>query len=222
MQTINKVILAVLVAGGLFYWWSKQQSTAEYDRQVGALATTLDRRFISTATPAAQAEAMFLRAMVIFSDYRMLRNRGDIRIGEEQYLKDVLTAAGYSSGPEIDLVAKSLQTSLALCKEMKIIPEPEGTQSLLTGQPPLIRAGSFKGDTLTIGRHLSAALVPDLANHPANFALLPSHAAAMIWPFTLSDDTLRTAESFKTDGLIDAKTALDLKLRADQLKAVKP
>ncbi len=44
----------------------------------------------------------------------------------------------------------------------------------------------------------------------------------MIWPFTLSDDALRTAESFKTDGLLDAKTALDLKLRADQLKAVKP
>ena len=97
MQTINKVILAVLAAGGLFYGWSKQQSSAEYDRQVGALATTLDRRFISPATPAAQAEAMFLRAMVIFSDYRMLRSRGDIRMGEEQYLKDVLSAAGYTS-----------------------------------------------------------------------------------------------------------------------------
>ena len=222
MQTINKVILAILAAGCLLYWWSKQQSTAEYDRQVGALATTLDRRFISPTTPAAQAEAMFLRAMVIFSDYRTLRSRGHIRIGEDQYLKDVLAAAGYTSERETALVTKSLQTSLALCQEMKIIPEPEGTQSLLTGQAPLIRAGSFKGDTLTIGRHLSAALVPDLANHPANYALLPSNAAALIWPFTLSEDTLRTADTFNSEGLLDAKTALDLKQRADQLKAVKP
>ena len=87
MQTINKVLLLIIAAGGLFYWWSKQQSTAEYDRQVGALASTLDRRFVSANTPATQAEAMFLRAMVIFSDYRNLLGRGRIRIGEEAYLR---------------------------------------------------------------------------------------------------------------------------------------
>lgn len=222
MQTINKVLLLIIAAGGLFFWWSKQQSTAEYDRQVGALATTLDRRFIRPETPAAQAEAMFLRAMVIFSDYRTLLARGRIRTGEDTYLKAVLSAAGYTSEREISLIAKSLQTNLALCQQMKIIPEAEGTQSLLTGQAPLIRAGSFKGDTLTIGRHLSAALAPDLANHPANYTLLPASAAALMWPLTLSDHTVRAAEEFKSQGLLDARIALELKQRVDLIKAAKP
>lgn len=222
MQTINKVILLIIAAGGLFYWWSKQQSTAEYDRQVGALASTLDRRFIRPETPAAQAEAMFLRAMVIFSDYRTLLARGRIRTGEETYLKDVLGAAGYTSDMEISLIARSLQTNLTLCQQMRIIPEAEGTQSLLTGQSPLIRAGSFKGDTLTIGRQIPPAFAPDLANHPANYALLPASAAALMWPFTLSDGTLRAADEFKSKGLLDATIVTDLKMRADQLKAAKP
>lgn len=222
MQTINKVLLLIIVAGGLIFWWSRQQSTAEYDRQVGALATTLDRRFVSQATPAAQAEAMFLRAMVILSDYRTLLARGRIRTGEDLYLKDVLADAGYTSEQEVALIAKSLQANLRVCQEMKIIPEPEGTQALLTGQAPVIRTGSFKGDTLIIGRRLSAALAPDLANHPANYAFMPSSASALIWPFTLSDDTLRAAEEFKTRGLLDPKTAAGLQERAGQLKAIKP
>ena len=221
MQTVNKVLLLIIAAGGLFYWWSKQQTSAEFDRQVGALATTLDRRFVSPATPAAQAEAMFLRAMVIFADYRTLLARGRIRTGEETYLKAVLTAAGYTSDREMALIAKSLQTNLGICQLMKIIPEPDGTQALLTGQAPLIRAGSFKGDTLAIGRRVSAALAPDLANHPANYALIPASAAALIWPFTLSDETLRAAEDFKAQGLLDPKITAELKQRADQLKALK-
>ena len=218
MQTINKVLLLIIAAGGLFYWWSKQQSTAEYDRQVGALASTLDRRLVSANTPATQAEAMFLRAMVIFSDYRNLLGRGRIRIGEEAYLKDVLNAAGYTSEREVSLIAKSLQANLTLCQQMKIIPDAEGTQALLTGQAPLIRAGSFKGDTLTISRQISAALAPDLANHPANYALIPASAAALIWPFTLSDNTMRAVDEFKSQALIDAPLALDLKQRAERMK----
>jgi hypothetical protein len=222
MQTVNKVLLLIIVAGGLFYWWSKEQSSAEYDRQVGALATTLDRRFVSPATPAAQAEAMFLRAMVILSDYRTLLARGRIRTGEETYLKDVLAAAGFTSDAEISLIAKSLQANLGICQQMKIIPEPEGTQALLTGQAPVIRAGSFKGDTLVIGRRLSAVLAPDLANHPANYAFIPASASALVWPYTLSDDTLRAAAEFKTRGLLDPKTAAELQQRADQMKTIKP
>ena len=221
MQTINKILLLIIAAGGLFYWWSKQQSTGEYDRQVGALASTLDRRFVTSGTPAPQAEAMFLRAMVIFSDYRILLARGRIRIGEEAYLKDVLSAAGYTSEREVALIAKSLQANLTLCQQMKIIPEAEGTQALLTGQAPLIRAGSFKGDTLTISRQVSAALAPDLANHPANYMLVPASAAALIWPFTLSDYTMRAVEEFKSQSLIDPQLALELKQRADRVKPAK-
>ena len=222
MQTINKLILIVLAAAGLFYWWSKQQSTAEYDRQVGALASTLDRRFVSPSTPATQAEAMFLRAMVIFSDYRTLLARGRIRTGEVTYLQDVLAAAGYTSEREIFFIAQALQSNLTICQQMKIIPEAEGTQALLDGQAPLIRAGSFKGDTLTIGRQLPPSLAPDLVNHPANYAFVPSSAAALMWPFTLTDNTLRAAESFKAQGLLEPRLVTELKQRADQLKAIKP
>lgn len=222
MQTINKILLLVIAAGGLFYWWSKQQSSAEYDRQVGALASTLDRRYLSPGTPAPQAEAMFLRALVIFSDYRNLVTRGRIRVGEDVYLKDSLNTAGYFSENESALVARTLRENLTLCQQMKVIGEGEGNQALLTGQAPIIRAGSFKGDTLVVGRRLSPVLAPDLANHPGNYALIPSHSAALIWPFTLSDATLRAAEEFKSLSLLDPKTALDLKQRADQLKAVKP
>ena len=222
MQPLNRVLLVLLLVGTGIFFWIRQQSRGEYERQVGALAATLDRRYLSPTTPAAQAEAMFLRSLVILSDYRSLADRGRVRTGEETYLKETLAAAGYSSEAEIALVSKSLRHNLTLCQQMNIVSDPEGTQALLTGQAPVIRAGSFKGDSLVLGRRLSAVLAPELANHPANYALLPASAAALIWPFTLSDATLAAASEFTAQNLLDPKTALDLKQRAEQLKAINP
>lgn len=222
MQPINRILLILLVAAGAFYYWLKQQSKGEYDRQVGALAATLDRRSLSPAMPPAQAEGMFLRAIVIFSDYRTLLARGRIHSGEETYLKDALAAAGYVSQAELQMVSRTLRDSLNLCQQMKITTEAEGTKALLNGQPPVIRAGSFKGDNLVIVRRVSAALAPELANHPANMALVPSSAAALMWPLTLSDGAMAALNEFKTHNLLDPKTALDLKQRLEQVKAARP
>lgn len=219
MQPINRLLLILLVAAGAFYYWLKQQSKGEYDRQVGALAATLDRRSLSPAMPAAQAESMFLRALVIFSDYRTLVARGRIKEGEEIYLRDALTAAGYPSGGELQLVSKTLRDNLNLCQQMKITSETEGTKALLNGQPPLIRAGSFKGDSLVIVRRVSAALAPELANHPANYALAPSSASALMWPLTLNDGTMAAVNEFKSYSLLDPKTVLEIKQRMEQVKA---
>ena len=219
MQPINRILLILLVAAGAFYYWLKQQSKGEYDRQVGALAATLDRRSLSPAMPPAQAEGMFLRAIVIFSDYRTLLARGRVHTGEEAYLKDALTAAGYVSQAELQMVSRTLRDSLNLCQQMKITSGAEGTKALLNGQSPVIRAGSFKGDNLVIARRLSAALAPELANHPANLALVPASAAALMWPLTLSNGTVAALNEFKTHNLLDPKTALDLKQRLEQVKA---
>jgi hypothetical protein len=221
MQPINRILLILLVAAGAFFYWLKQQSKGEYDRQVGALAATLDRRSLSPAMPAGQAEGMFLRAIVIFSDFRTLVSRGRINTGEETYLNDVLLAAGYESQGEIQLVSRTLRDSLNLCQQMKITSEAEGTKALLNGQPPVIRAGSFKGDNLVIARRVSAALAPELANHPANLALVPSSVAALIWPLTLSDGTMAAVNEFKAHNLLDPKTVLDLKQRLEQVKATR-
>ena len=218
MQTVNKLLLLALAAAGLVYWWTQHQSTVEYDRQVGALASTLDRRLHRKETPAPLAEAQYLRALVIFSDYRLLRDSARIRTPEDIYLIDALTAAGYTTEREISLIAKSLVTNLNLCQELQILPAPEGTAALLTAQPPLIPTGPFRGETLLLARSLHPVLVPDLVNHPANYTLIPASAAALTWPFTLTDYTLRTIQEFKSQGLLDPKLALDLKQRADQLK----
>jgi hypothetical protein len=222
MQPINRVLLLLIFIGAATYYWFQQQAKIEYERQIGALSSALDRRYLSTATPAAQAESMFLRALVIFADYRTLVTRGRIKIGEETYLQDSLKAAGYFSDNEIALVAKTLRENLNLCQQMKIITESEGTQTLLSGQNPIIRAGPFKGDTLILGRRLAPVLAPDLANHPANYALLPATSAALIWPFTLSEATLDAVREFKANSLLDSNTATDLQKRADQIRKLAP
>ena len=98
----------------------------------------------------------------------------------------------------------------------------DGVQALLTGQAPVIRTGSFKGDTLVIGRQIPPSLAPEIANHPANYALLPSAAATLIWPFTLSDSVMAAVTDFNIQGLIDSKTARELQARALQVKTMKP
>lgn len=221
MQPINRILLILLVAAAGFYLWLKQQSKGEYDRQVGALAATLDRRSLSPAMPASQAEGMFLRALVIFSDYRTLVARGRIHAGEDAYLNDSLAAAGYVSEAELQLVSRNLRDSLNLCHQMKITSEAEGTKALLNGQAPVIRAGSFKGERLVVVRRVSAALAPELANHPANYALVPASAAALMWPLTLTDGTLAAVNEFKTHALLDPKTALDIRHRLEQVKAAR-
>jgi hypothetical protein len=222
MQPVNRVLLILILIGVGSYYWKRQQSSAEYDRQVGALASALDRRFLAGTTPPAQAESMFRRALVILSDYRSMVTRGRIGTGEIAYIKDALTAAGYTSDSEITLISRSLRENLTLCEQMKISGGSEGISTLLTGQDPLIRAGSFKGDTLIVGRRVPPALVPDLVNHPANFALTPSAPAALIWPFTLSDATMSAIAEFKSMDLVDAATALNLKQRAELLRNPKP
>jgi len=222
MQPINRVLLILLVAGSGFYFWRKQQNQVEYDRQVGALASSLDRRFLSPNTPSSQAESMFRRALVILSDYRSLVARRRVTPPEVDYLRDALGQAGYSSDFEISIVSKSLRDNLEVCDRTKIISEPEGLQSLLTGQAPVIRGGPSKGDLLVIGRRVAPALAPEVINHPANFTMLPSSAAALMWPYTLSDATMSAIGEFQTLNLIDSKTAADLKQRSGQLRSAKP
>ncbi len=220
MQTINKVLLVLAALGGLFYWVSRERAVGEYQRQVGALATALDRRYVSLATPTGQAEAMYLRALVIYGDYRSLRHRGKVQVAEDRYVREALGAAGYTSDAEMALVAKGLRENVGLCAQMKVL--EEGSQALLAGQAPVIRAGSFAGDSLVIGRRLAAVLAPELANHPANYVLVPSLAGALMWPYSLAEGSLRAAEDFKAQGLLDPKVALDLKQRAERLRSVAP
>jgi len=222
MQPINRVILILIIAGTGIYFWMKQQAQVEYDRQVGALASCFDRRFLSPDMPSAQAESMFRRALVVFADYRGLVDRGRVNPSEMDYLRDALGQAGYTSDYEISIISKSLRDNLAVCDRAKIISEPEGLQSLLSGQTPLIRGGPSKGDTLVIGRRVPPALAPEVINHPANFAMMPSAAAALMWPYTLSDATMSAINEFKTLSLIDSKTAADLKQRAEQLRSPRP
>lgn len=218
MQPINRIILFLLLAGGGIYYWMRTESQAEYDRQVGALASALDHRFLSAATPASQADAMFLRALVIYSDYRTLVARGRVHTGEETYLRDSLTAAGYTSDSEIILIIRSLRENLGQLESMQVISQNDSVPSLLDGHPPIIRAGSFKGDTLVLGRRVSPALALPVINHPANLALIPSNAAALVWPLNFSDHTLATIEEFKACNIIDARLAFDLAKRADQVR----
>ncbi len=221
MQPLNRILFLIILASLAFYWWMRQQTKDEYYRQVGALATTLDRRLLSPSTPARQAESMFLRALVIFADYRSLVARGRLQTAEDTYLRESLSAAGYSNEGEITLVIRALRDNLALCQQTRVISEADGAQALLSGQAPVIGAGPFKGDTLVIGRRVPASLAPTLANHPANYALLPSAAAALIWPYTLTDSVMYASEEFRGRGLLDAATAAEIQKRADLLKPTK-
>ncbi len=222
MQPLNRILLVLILIGAGIYYWRQEKTKSEYQRQVGALSSALDRRYLSSANPAAQSEAMFLRALVILADFRSLVAQERLPPGEDAYLQDALTTAGYVSSGEIGLVARSLKTNLTLCQEMKIMGSEDGVQALLTGQAPVIRTGSFKGDTLVIGRQIPPSLAPEIANHPANYALLPSAAATLIWPFTLSDSVMAAVTDFNIQGLIDSKTARELQARALQVKTMKP
>jgi hypothetical protein len=219
MQPLNRVLLLLLMIGAGLYYWRQEQTKSEYQRQVGALSSALDRRYLSPANPAAQSEAMFLRALVILADFRSLVARDRLPAGEDAYLRDALIAAGYVAPGEIALVSRTLKSNLNLCQELKIIGSDEGVQALLTGQAPIIRTGSFKGDTLVIGRQIPPSLAPELANHPANYALLPSAAATLIWPFTFTDAVMTAITEFSNQGLLDLKTTRELQKRAEQVKA---
>lgn len=218
MQTVNKLLIAVLVAGALVFWWKREQSTAEYDRQVGALATTLNRGLLNPDAPAAQSEAMFYRALVILDDYRSLVSRGRINVPEEDYLQDSLTMAGYSHSPEIALVSRSLRDNLTLCSQMNLLRDGEATRALLTGRNPIIPQGAHKGDTLVVARRVSWSLAPEIVNHPGNFALAPSLAGALIWPDTMSDAVVRSIEEFRGAGILDNDSATQLKKRANDVR----
>ena len=65
-------------------------------------------------------------------------------------------------------------------------------------------------------------MAPELANHPANFVLVPSLAGAMMWPLVLGEGSLRAVEEFRAQGLLEAKVAQALRQRAEELRAVLP
>lgn len=222
MQPINRLLLILLAVGGLVLYWMKQQTRTEYERQVGALSSSLERRSFNPTTPPAQAEALFLRALIILEDYRTLVARGRIPSGEEAYLREAVIAAGYTSEGEIQLVIRNLRENLNLCQQMKVTGEGAGTKAMLSGQAPAIRAGSFKGESLVITRRIPAIIAPEAANHPGNYTLVPASVAALMWPYTLSDGVVSAVSEFKTLGLLDPRTAVDFKTRLDQLKALKP
>lgn len=222
MQPINRLLLILVALGGLVIYWMKQQSRTEYERQVGALSSTLERRSFNPTTPPGQAEALFLRALVILEDYRTLVARGRIPAGEESYLREAVIAAGYTSEGEIQLVIRNLRENLNLCLQMKVMGEDGGTKALLSGQAPPIRAGSFKGEKLVIVRRIPAIIAPEAANHPGNYSLVPASAAALMWPYTLTDGVASAVSEFKTLGLLDPKTGVDFKNRLDQLRTMKP
>ncbi len=220
MQTINKVLLVAGALGGLFYGVGRERSRGEYERQVGALAAALDRRQVSAEESGGGAEAQYLRALAIYADYRSLRNAGRVSAGEEEYLREALGAAGYGSAGEMGLVVRGLRENLGVCLEMKVL--EDGGQALWAGREPTIMAGSFAGDSLAVRRRVAGELAPELANHPANFVLVPSLAGAMMWPLVLGEGSLRAVEEFRAQGLLEAKVAQALRQRAEELRAVLP
>lgn len=217
MQTINKVLVVLGALGGLFYGVERERARGEYARQVGALAEVLDRRQASAEVPGAEAEARYLRALVIYADYRQLRHAGRVSAGEDGYLREALAAAGYGSEGEIGMVVRGLRENLGVCLAMKVW--DEGGPGLWAGGEPVIRAGPFAGDTLAVRRRLAGELAPDLMNHPANFALVPSLAGALMWPLVLEEESLRAVEEFRAQGMLDAKVAQALRQRAESVRA---
>lgn len=218
MQIVNKLLLLAVAAGGGFYWWQQEQNRAEYERQVGAMSTTLDRGLANPLAASDQSEALFLRSMIILSDFRNLKNNGRLEADESTFLNDALTAAGYNNSQEIGLISRNLRDSLNTCMQLQIFGDGSGSQALLTGQAPLIHAGPFKDEPLVIMRRLPPQLAPEMVNHPANFSLVPAPVANMIWPYTVDDSLLNTANSLKQANLLDAASWEAIKARNEVLK----
>jgi hypothetical protein len=203
MQLINKILFVALAMGAGVYWWTKEQARVEYDRQVGALATTLDRRMADPMSPSGQADALFMRSLVILSDFRDLKQRERLEADETNFLNDALSAAGYNNPSEIGAISRNLRENMTVCQQLKIFGDGSGSQAMLTGQAPVIQSGSFKSESLVLVRRLSPQLAPEVVNHPANFALVPASAADLIWPFTVNNQVLQTASDLKTANVLD-------------------
>lgn len=218
MQIVNKILFLALAACGGLYWWRQEQSRAEYDRQVGALATTLDRRLANPLSPSEQTDALFLRSMVILSDFRDLKQKERLDADETTFLTDALQAAGYNNPGEISSITRNLKDNFSVCVQLKIFGDGSGSQSMLTGQSPVIHAGPFTNETLVLVRRLPPQLAPEVVNHPANFALVPAPAADLIWPYTVNDHALRTATDLKAVNVLDAASFEAIKQRSEVLR----
>lgn len=220
MQFFYKfMFLAVVTAAGVL-WWVKSRHDIEYNRQVGALATTMDRRLANPLSPSGQADAMFLRSMVVLAEFRDLKRRGILDQDDTTYIYDALDAAGYNNPLEINLIAENLKENLALCDETGVLSDGLGSQALLTGQPPRIQTGPFEGENLVISRRISPQLAPEVLNHPANFALTPAPQADLIWPYTLTDRILRTATDLKAARILDVGSVESIRQRSKEIREV--
>lgn len=218
MQLINRILLVAVAGGAGIYWWTQEQARREYERQVGALATTLDRRLANPLSPSDQADAQFMRAMVIMADFRELKLNGQMDADESTFLADALQAAGYNSGGEISVISRNLKDNLSTCVELKIFGDGSGSQSMLTGQAPVIHAGPFKDEALVIMRRLGPELAPELINHPANIVLMPAPSADLVWPYTVSDSMLRSAVDMKGVNILDAASYEGIRERSEEVK----
>ncbi|MDB6133131.1 MAG: hypothetical protein JWM59_1374 [Verrucomicrobiales bacterium] len=203
MQLINKILFVALASGAGVYWWTKEQARVEYDRQVGALATTMDRRMADPMSPSGQADALFMRSLVILADFRDLKQRKRLEADETDFLNDALSAAGYNNPSEIGAISRNLRENITVCQQLKIFGDGSGSQAMLTGQAPVIQSGPFKSESLILVRRLSPQMAPEVVNHPANFALVPDPAADLIWPFTVNNQVLQTAADLKTANVLD-------------------
>ena len=106
MQPLNRILLVLILIGAGIYYWRQEKTKREYQRQVGALSSALDRRYLSSANPAAQSEAMFLRALVILADFRSLVAQERLPPGEDAYLQDALANERYEECAELVKAAR--------------------------------------------------------------------------------------------------------------------
>lgn len=213
------LFLAILLALGSV-WWRGRERAARHEAQVAAMAEILDRAWFGPETPAEVVNRQFFRALIALADYRILREKERVEATDAEFLEEALQRAGTTDADEIRLIVRSLTANLLECQRRRLIDDPRTALELFEGKGAAA-GGAFRGDMLVIARRIPAELAPHAWNHPANFTLMPATAAAMIWPYSVTDEILRAAVDLKTAGVITEQTWQEIKSRHDEASAVR-